>query len=1078
MAVQRAVERRIVTILFADLVGFTSLSERLDAEDVATVQSAYFATVRETIERYGGRLEKFIGDAAMAVFGVPRARDDDGERAVRAGLALAAAVEQLGARIGLEAGSLGVRVGVNSGEVVHTPDAGPEEAMVTGDPVNVAARLQAAAGRGEVLVGETTALAVAGAAVLDEPQALDLKGKAEPVPARRVLGLRAEPSRDSALGSLRAPLLGRDEELRLLLDEAEHAQLESRLVLLVAPPGVGKTRLVEELAARAEDAAVARARLRPDVLAPFDPVAQLLATAGLPDDEEELEERLRGAGIPAARARALAEEALAVLRPSSEPALAADRESRFAAWVELLDALAGDRTGVWIVEDVHWAGPDLLAFLGQAAAAPGGRLVLATARPVILETAAEWCAASSLVHLQALPPADASALVRALVGEALPAELVTEIAVRSDGNALFIEELLRMWIGLGELRQEEGGGWRLVRPAQDVPLPQTVQTIYAAQLDDLPASARDVARRASVAGRRFPEGSLEALEVSEARSGLELLERRALVAGPSADDLFGASYAYRHALLRDAGYASLARAERVRLHVSLARWLETTARERSGQAAELIGRHYARALASMPALALEASPGIGKEDCRRLAAAWFERAAEFSLELDAHESARELLGRSLELTAGDESVDRARRLATLGDATASSVDMDEGARLLEESLDLVRAVGDRAGIARAAASLSRILDQQVQFMPAARMADGALAEIGEADDLETGWLLLRRAIAIGNGRDEVDGPRADAERALAIARSAGDGRLELEALQLLAGLGRTDLDAVAELERLALERRAWTMAADALHTGALVRAPDHAAEAIELADRMLELCEAHGLREDLAWSHYVHVEIGLVSGDWEGAVGSARRALDIGIAGGYDRAVVRTWSTVLPIASARGDAGLLREGHAWLTRRFREPENPSPYALVMGAARKLEVAHAGLGEPFVPDVDERIRSFRLPYATPSWLAGLETVFDSWLEAGELDGAARALEAMRESAEDPPAATLRRAAYRLLCARLSAVRGEDPAGEARRALEGFRESAAPWWIAKALRLLPTPEAEAEATELERSLGIPG
>src|SRR5215213_6465045 len=142
-SVERAVERRIVSVLFADLVGFTSLSEELDVEDVASVQSAYFATVRETIERYGGRLEKFIGDAAMAVFGVPRTRDDDAERAVRAGLALAAAIEQLGARIGLDAGALAVRVGVNSGEVVHTPDAGPEEAIVTGDPVNVAARLQA-----------------------------------------------------------------------------------------------------------------------------------------------------------------------------------------------------------------------------------------------------------------------------------------------------------------------------------------------------------------------------------------------------------------------------------------------------------------------------------------------------------------------------------------------------------------------------------------------------------------------------------------------------------------------------------------------------------------------------------------------------------------------------------------------------------------------------------------------------------------------------------------------------------------------------------------------------------------------
>src|SRR5215218_796450 len=185
MARAAATERRIVTVLFADLVGFTALSDELDAEDVVTVQDAYFGVVRETVGRYGGRLEKFIGDAAMAVFGVPLARDDDAERAVRAALALPGAVEQLGARLELEPGALRVRVGVNSGEAVVSPDAGPDEAMVTGDTVNVAARFQAAADSGEVVVGETTALAVADAVELETVGAIELKGKAQPVRAWR-----------------------------------------------------------------------------------------------------------------------------------------------------------------------------------------------------------------------------------------------------------------------------------------------------------------------------------------------------------------------------------------------------------------------------------------------------------------------------------------------------------------------------------------------------------------------------------------------------------------------------------------------------------------------------------------------------------------------------------------------------------------------------------------------------------------------------------------------------------------------------------------------------------------------------
>ncbi|MDQ2675144.1 MAG: adenylate/guanylate cyclase domain-containing protein, partial [Chloroflexota bacterium] len=206
-----AVERRIVTVLFADLVGFTPLSERLDPEDVATIQDAYFAAVRDTIGRYGGVLEKFIGDAAMAVFGVPAARDDDAERAVRAGLALIGAVEQLGVRLELEPGELQLRVGVNSGEVVHAAD-GPDAGRVTGDTVNTAARLQTAAQPGTVLLGELTSLAVAEAIETRPSGLIELKGKAEPVRCAVAVAPRPQPSREEALGDLRAPMLGRDAE--------------------------------------------------------------------------------------------------------------------------------------------------------------------------------------------------------------------------------------------------------------------------------------------------------------------------------------------------------------------------------------------------------------------------------------------------------------------------------------------------------------------------------------------------------------------------------------------------------------------------------------------------------------------------------------------------------------------------------------------------------------------------------------------------------------------------------------------------------------------------------------------------
>src|SRR6187551_267188 len=191
----QSVERRIVTVLFADLVGFTTLSEQFDPEDIAVIQDRYFATVRETVGRYGGRLEKFIGDAAMAVFGIPRARDDDVERAVRAGLAIVGGIQQIGARLGLDDSALRVRVGVNTGEAVAAAG-GPDEGRVTGDTVNTAARLQTAADPMTVYVGEATALAVADVADLEPAGGLELKGKAGPVPAWVVRGVRAEASRE------------------------------------------------------------------------------------------------------------------------------------------------------------------------------------------------------------------------------------------------------------------------------------------------------------------------------------------------------------------------------------------------------------------------------------------------------------------------------------------------------------------------------------------------------------------------------------------------------------------------------------------------------------------------------------------------------------------------------------------------------------------------------------------------------------------------------------------------------------------------------------------------------------------
>ena len=669
-AVAAAVERRIVSVLFADLVGFTTLSEELDAEDVATVQDAYFAATRETIERYGGVVEKFIGDAAMAVFGTPRARDDDAERAVRAGLALIGALEQLEARLGMQPQTLQLRVGVNTGEVVHATS-GPDEGRVTGDTVNTAARLQTAARPGTVLIGELTALTVAETIETEPIGSVELKGKAEPVRVWEATGARSQPSREEALGALKAPMLGRDAELERLNDavDAIAANRRADRIVIVAPPGVGKSRLLAELGA-ATMATVLRARVRPQATAPYETVAQLFAAA----DTSGLAQALASAGVPDARASVIRQEVARLVEPMSDAGggggdLAAERDARFDAWVSALDVLSPGAS-VWLIEDVHWAGGDLLAFLDHAGRAPSrhGRLVVATARPSLLETAPGLVRGPE--DRPGAAPTDRGGRARtrpARLGVARPA---------GGGRGGTVGRYAALHRGaapdVGQRRDacDADGAWQLAIEPESVALPPTVQAIYAAQLDDLPPDARQVARRGAVAGRRVPLAAFPSLELDGRGGGLDALRRRAFVAGPFDDPITGEGYAYRHALLRDAGYASLARAERARLHVAMARWLAETAGDRADIVAEAVAEHNAAALESLPATRRRRPPRPREPGARgrRVVRARRRRGPA----PDRQRGGPASLRRSIELTDADSSLDSPAAAFDLGEILAAA----------------------------------------------------------------------------------------------------------------------------------------------------------------------------------------------------------------------------------------------------------------------------------------------------------------------------------------------------------------------------------------------------------------------
>ena len=500
---------------------------------------------------------------------------------------------------------------------------------------------------------------------------------------------------------------------------------------------------------------------------------EALGTAERDAAKSLLEQAVADAGASQMRAGVVIEGCLSVVWPSAVPSDSAkpteDRDALFAAWLEGLDALAAGATQTWLVEDVHWAGGDVLAFLEFAAthARPDsrpGRLIVATARPSLLETNPDWAAddpdtGKHTLHLPALEPTDARALVNALVGSALPSHLVDRIVERSDGNCLFIEELLRTWVSVGTLTSDPDGRWRLAVPPEEIPLPQSVQSIYAAQLDDLPPDARRLARRASVAGRRFPVRALAPLGV-EAETGLQPLQRRELVVGPLTEPLWGEAFAYRHALLRDAGYASLARAERARLHVRLARWLEQAAGERSTEIAEQIAGHYSSALESAPSLAREIDDGMDRDDVGLLAAEWYERAGQGTLALSAHDAARQLFKRSIDLTSDERRLEKARRWERLGDATAFAADMDEGAAAYQKSIELYRAAIDKG---------SAGFDRGSQEMTSAseKMAKGAerLARISP----EGAQGLLEGARELRRGADEIQEGKREFQEGMAAA---------------------------------------------------------------------------------------------------------------------------------------------------------------------------------------------------------------------------------------------------------------------------------------------------------------------
>ena len=592
-------ERKLVTILFADVTGSTELGESLDPEDVRALMGRYYAHAQRIIQEHGGTLEKFIGDAVMAVFGLPRAHGNDAERALAAALALREAI----ATDPLLEGRLLLRMGVNTGEVVATSDLSGGDFLVTGDAVNVAARLQQAAGPGEMMVGERTATAAHDAFLFGEVRLIEVKGKREPLRVFPLVEMR--PAR--LVG--RPPLIGRRQDL-LQLELLRMRTLEERrpqLVSIVAPAGTGKTRLLEEFLAQLDAAdgfQMATARCLPyGQTLTYWPLRGLLTDLlggeiGKPPVADAF---VRG-GQTAEDAARLADLVLATLGIEREGAI--DRESIFAAWRLLVEILVHQTPRIVVFEDLHWASESLLDLVEHLMhlRIQASLLIIVLSRPELLDRRPMWGGGRrnfTSLALEPLSDAQTRELVERLTTTdgGLHETIRERIVQRSGGNPFFAIELVR---GLTERGLAAGNA------ASSEVLPDTIYEAMLARLDLLPARERAVLQVASVAGRDFRAATvhavLDTLEPTELESTLDgLLARDLIVPGESGTCRF------RHILIRDVAYGTLSRAERVRLHGKIAAWLETSAANRLDEFTELIAYHYRETviLARQSAIPLE-----------------------------------------------------------------------------------------------------------------------------------------------------------------------------------------------------------------------------------------------------------------------------------------------------------------------------------------------------------------------------------------------------------------------------------------------------------------------------------------
>jgi class 3 adenylate cyclase/tetratricopeptide (TPR) repeat protein len=786
------VERRLVSVLFADLVGFTPFAEERDSEDVRAALTRYFDLASDVITRYGGTVEKFIGDAVMAVWGAPVAREDDAERAVRAGLELVDAVRRLGPAIQ-------ARAGVLTGEAAVTIGA-TNQGMVAGDLVNTAARLQSVAAAGTVLVGEATHRAARQAIAFEEAGEQLLKGKSAPVPAWRAIRVVAEVGGRNRSEALEAPFVGRDEEFRLLKDlfHATGREKRARLVSLMGPGGIGKTRLAWEFSKYTDGLVettywhVGRSPAYGEGITFWALGEMIRRRVGLAETDDEPTTRAKVAEalarwVPDAGERRWIESALLTLLGIEQ---GRDSEQLFGAWRTFFERLAVRGTVTLVFEDLHWADTGTLDFIDHLLEWSKNVpiYVLTLARPELVEKRPDWGAGKRnfiSLHLEPLPEAAIRELLAGLV-PGLPEPVVRAIVGRADGIPLYAVETVRMLVADGRLALRDGA-YVPIGDLRTLAIPETLTALITSRLDALSAEDRALIQDAAVVGQRFTLAGLAAVSgIPEASLEPRL---RALVHGellevdadPRSPER--GQYGFVQALIRDVAYNTLARTDRKVRHLAAARFFEGLGTD---ELAGALAGHYLAAHANAPegpeADALAAQAKLALEGAAIRAAA-----------LGSHEQAVAFLEQAL--TVASNPADEAELRARAGISAATAGHTGQADAFLRRALALHREGGNRLAASRVAAELGSILIDGRRLDDALAILPSAAAEFADLFP-DPGVVALEGQLARAYFLHE------EARRALDVIERVLDAAEHADLLDILADALVTKGSALGNLGRL------------------------------------------------------------------------------------------------------------------------------------------------------------------------------------------------------------------------------------------------------------------------------------